>query len=92
MISEVAEQSIDNTDNIKMQVPLVSKNDAVYVGTLYMGTPISQPANVVFDTGSEYLAISSVLCDDKKAGNFTFKKYDPIQGGFAEQDQKHKRC
>lgn len=75
-----------------MQVPLVSKNDAVYVGTLYMGSPVSQPANVVFDTGSEYLAISSVLCDDTKAGNYTFKKYDPVLGGFTQRDQPHKRC
>ena len=75
-----------------MQVPLVSKKDAVYVGTLYMGTPVSQPAQVVFDTGSEYLAISSVLCDDTKAGNFSFKKYDPIRGGFTQRDQPKKRC
>jgi saccharopepsin len=46
----------------------------------------------VFDTGSEYLAITSVLCDDETAGNFKFKKYDPLSGGFVERDQMHKRC
>jgi hypothetical protein len=57
-----------------------------------MGSPKSQPARVVFDTGSEYLAITSVLCDDEKAGNFKFKKYDPLSGSFVGRDQIHKRC
>jgi len=59
---------------------------------MYMGSPTSQPAKVVFDTGSEYLAITSVLCDDETAGNYKFKKYDPVSGGFVDRDQKHKRC
>ena len=42
-----------------------------------MGSPKSQPAQVVFDTGSEYLAVTSSLCGDKTPGNFKFKKYDP---------------
>jgi hypothetical protein len=33
------------------------------------------------------LAITSVLCDDKTAGNYKFKKYDPLSGGFVERDQ-----
>jgi len=51
-----------------------------------MGSPSSQPARVVFDTGSEYLAITSVLCDDETAGNYKFKKYDPLSGGFVSRD------
>jgi hypothetical protein len=47
---------------------------------------------VVFDTGSEYLAITSVLCDDTTSGNFKFKKYDPLSGGFVQRDDQHKRC
>ena len=73
-------------------MPLNSRNDAVYLGTLYIGAPQSQPARVVFDTGSEYLAVTSVLCDDETAGNYKFKKYDPLSGGFVERDQTHKRC
>jgi len=57
-----------------------------------MGSPVSQPSKVVFDTGSEYLAITSVLCDDETSGNYKFKKYDPMQGGFVQRDQVHKRC
>jgi len=39
-----------------------------------------------FDTGSEYLAITSALCDDKTSGNFKFKKYDPLSGSFVQRD------
>jgi hypothetical protein len=92
LVSETAESSIDNKDDLKLQVPLDSRNDAVYLGTVYMGSPASQPAKVVFDTGSEYLAITSVLCDDETSGNFKFKKYDPLTGGFTDRDQLHKRC
>jgi len=86
LVSEIADQTEDNKDDLKLQVPLNSRNDAVYMGTIYMGSPDSQPASVVFDTGSEYLAITSALCDDKTSGNFKFKKYDPISGSFVQRD------
>jgi len=92
LVSEIADASEDNTSDLQLQVPLISKNDAVYLGTVYLGSPVSQPAKVVFDTGSEYLAITSVLCDDETAGNYRFKKYDPLSGGFVQRDQIHKRC
>ena len=57
-----------------------------------MGSPKSQPAKVVFDTGSEYLAVTSALCDDKTSGNFKFKKYDPLSGSFVQRDQLNDRC
>lgn len=62
------------------------------MGTVYIGSPDSQPANVVFDTGSEYLAVTSALCDDRTSGNFKFKKYDPNSSSFVERDQKTERC
>lgn len=92
LVSEVADASEDNRDDLQLQVPLISKNDAVYLGTVFIGSPVSQQAKVVFDTGSEYLAITSVLCDDETAGNYRFKKYDPLSGGFVQRDQIHKRC
>lgn len=33
--------------------------DASYIGTLYLGTPQSQPVRLIFDTGSEYFAVTS---------------------------------
>lgn len=92
LVSEVADNSEDMKDDIQLQVPLISRNDAVYMGTLYMGSPLSQNAKVVFDTGSEYLAVTSSLCDDKTSGNFKFKKYDPISGSFVQRDQLNQRC
>jgi hypothetical protein len=62
------------------------------MGTIYMGSPVSQPSRLVFDTGSEYLAVTSSLCDDKTSGNFKFKKYDPISGSFVQRDQLNERC
>lgn len=62
------------------------------MGTIFMGSPESQPTKVVFDTGSEYLAVTSSLCDDKTSGNFRFKKYDPISGSFVQRDQLNQRC
>jgi hypothetical protein len=62
------------------------------MGTVYLGTPTSQPANVVFDTGSEYLAVTSALCDDSTSGNFKFKKFDASSNSFVERDQTTQRC
>ena len=86
-MSEHANLSEDMKDEIKLQVPLESRNDAVYMGTVYLGTQNSQPANVVFDTGSEYLAVTSSLCDDDTSGNFKFKKFDPNANSFVERGQ-----
>ena len=47
---------------------------------------------MVFDTGSEYLAVTSSLCDDKTSGNFKFKKFDPLSGSFVQRDQLNERC
>lgn len=62
------------------------------MGTVYLGSPVSQPANVVFDTGSEYLAVTSALCDDETSGNFKFKKFDASSNAFVQRDQLNKRC
>lgn len=37
---------------------------------------------MVFDTGSEYLAITSALCDDEAAQNYKFKVYDAAANDF----------
>jgi len=46
---------------------------------------------VVFDTGSEYLAVTSALCDDKTAGNYKFKVYDLAHNDFIQKDEQN-RC
>jgi len=72
-------------------VNLESRGDAVYVGTLYLGVPNSQPVKVVFDTGSEYLTITSALCDDQMAGNYKFKVYDQDHNDFIDKKETS-RC
>jgi len=42
-------------------------NDGVYSGQLFVGNP-SQPATVIFDTGSEYLGVTSDLCKTQENG------------------------
>lgn len=44
-----------------VKVPLKNvQEDAEFAGTFYLGE--GQPARLVFDTGSEYLAVTSSLC------------------------------
>lgn len=76
---------------MNLKVPLESINDSLFVGTIFIGSPVSQPARVVFDTGSEYLAVTSALCDDKLAKNYKFKVYDIAYNGFVKKDVKD-RC
>ena len=52
---------------------------------------MSQSARVVFDTGSEYLAVTSALCDDNAAQNFHFKVYDGASNDFINKKVEN-RC
>jgi len=92
LVSEESSQEEDKGQDLQLQVPLMNRADAVYMGTIYMGSPVSQPARVVFDTGSEFLTLTSVLCDDETAGNYHFKKYDPIKKAFVAKDPPERRC
>ena len=40
-MSEVADSAEDKKDDLTLQVPLNSRNDAVYMGTVHMGSPVS---------------------------------------------------
>ena len=46
---------------------------------------------MVFDTGSEYLTVTSALCDDQTAGNFKFKVYDQDNNDFIDKKETN-RC
>jgi hypothetical protein len=63
---------MDLKNDVQLRVNLESADDALYVGTIYMGAPQGQPARVVFDTGSEYLAITGALCQNQSAGKYHF--------------------
>lgn len=53
------------------------ENDSVFAGPIYVGSPTSQPSSVILDTGSEYLVVTSNLCDDSTSGKYRFKKFNP---------------
>ena len=78
-LSVDARIGIDLKDDKKLRVNLESEDDALFVGTLYVGAPHSQPVKVIFDTGSEHLAITSALCNNKSAGNYHIYKEDKFQ-------------
>ena len=46
---------------------LNNEDGAGYVGTIYLGSE-GQPAKVLFDTGSDFLAVTSDLCLDPSLG------------------------
>lgn len=73
-LSASARLGADLKEEKKLRVNLESEDDAVFIGTLYVGAPHSQPAKVIFDTGSEYLAITSALCSNQTAGGYHFVK------------------
>jgi hypothetical protein len=49
------------------RVNLENSDGSGYIGTIFLGSE-EQPARVLFDTGSDYLAVTSDLCDDPKLG------------------------
>lgn len=49
------------------KVPLKNEDGNGYTGTIYVGSE-EKPINVLFDTGSDYLAVTSDLCLDPKLG------------------------
>ena len=60
---------------------MYNRGDVSYSGFLYIGSPISMPARVVFDTGSSFLAVTSNFCEDSKNDEFYFvteNKYGDI--------------
>jgi hypothetical protein len=59
------------------EIRLESRGDALYLGMVHLGYPHTQPVKVAFDTGSEFLAVTSSLCDDLSAPpGFGFQKID----------------
>ena len=49
------------------RVDLTNEDGAGYVGTIFLGSE-DQPAKVLFDTGSDFLAVTSDLCLDASLG------------------------
>lgn len=64
---------VEPKDSSSLRVDLTANDDSLYVGTLFLGSP-PQPVRVIFDTGSEHLAISTEMCKDCKTKAFTLSQ------------------
>ena len=65
---------VDLKDNVRLRVNLETSDDALYVGTLFLGAPNSMKAKVIFDTGSEHLAVTGALCSNETSGKYHFSQ------------------
>jgi hypothetical protein len=74
-------------DDQKMRVNLDSQDDGLYIGTLFLGAPKGQQVRVIFDTGSEHLAVTGNLCDDKAAGNYHFGQEGGDKISLTQEDK-----
>ena len=52
-----------STGENQIKIALSSSPDSLFIGTLFIGSPEKQ-VRVIFDTGSEHLAIASDMCKD----------------------------
>ena len=73
-IKEAMDQATGETEQFKpsmsgqgFRVDLTNEDGAGYTGTIYLGSD-DTPVKVLFDTGSDYLAVTSDLCLDPKLG------------------------
>jgi len=64
---EDSENGVTNDKAEGFRVDLTNEDGAGYVGTIYVGSD-ETPLKVLFDTGSDFLAITSDLCLDPKLG------------------------
>ena len=53
------------------RTPLINDRDVSYLGPVFLGEPHSQPALVVYDTGSDWLTVKS--CYTEKHCNYQYK-------------------
>ena len=60
------------------RTPLINDRDVSYLGPVFLGEPHSQPALVVYDTGSDWLTVKS--CYTEKHCNYKTAK-DKRYGG-----------
>lgn len=64
-----------------------------YVGTIYVGSN-DNPVKVLFDTGSDYLALTSSLCLDPKLGKKEEDEavYDPKSFTYKSSGKDLRKC
>ena len=63
------------------------------MGTIYVGSE-EKPVKVLFDTGSDYLAMTSSLCSDPKLGQKELDEpvFDPVNFAYMPSGKDHSKC
>ena len=79
--------------NKGFRVELDNEDGAGYVGTIFLGSQ-EQPARVLFDTGSDYMAVTSSLCSDPKLGKpeIDEAKFDPVSLSYIPSGKDLRKC
>lgn len=92
-----AKEDADNgiTDNKAsgFRVDLTNEDGAGYVGTIYMGSE-QTPIKVLFDTGSDFLAITSDLCLNATLGKQELAEavFDPVTLTYKNSGKDLRKC
>jgi len=80
-------------DGKGVRVELTNDDGAGYVGSIFIGSP-PRPAKVIFDTGSDYLALTSDLCNDPKLGQKEIDEpvFDLKTFMYVPSGKDHRKC
>lgn len=75
------------------RVELKNDEGEGYVGTIYIGSE-EKPVNVLFDTGSDFLAITSDLCLDPKLGKIVedVPVFNTTTLSYVHSDKDNRKC
>ena len=75
------------------RVELKNPDGAGYKGTIYIGSD-NKPVNVLFDTGSDFLAVTSSLCNDPKLGEkeIDVPVFDAVNFAYMPSGKDHSKC
>lgn len=75
------------------RVELTNDDGTGYMGTILIGSNQS-PVKVLFDTGSDFLAITSSLCNDPSLGQQEKDEpvYDPVKFAYVPSGKDHRKC
>lgn len=76
-----------------VRVDLTNEDGAGYTGTIYLGST-DKPVKVLFDTGSDFLAVTSSLCDDPKLGKQEERTavFDPKSLTYKPDSRDLRKC
>jgi len=79
--------------NEGFRVELQNDDGAGYIGTIFVGKD-DQPAKVLFDTGSDFLALTSSLCNDKALGQqeLDVPVFDTKTFSYLPSGKDHRKC